>query len=40
VVETAAEFFARYRGKADGKGLMPYLENVPSVEPEEFDRID
>ncbi len=40
VVETAAEFFARYRSKADGTGLMPYLEKVPDVEPEEFDRID
>jgi hypothetical protein len=39
VVETAADFFARYRSNADGKGLLPYLETVPDVDPEEIDKL-
>lgn len=39
VVETAADFFARYRAQADGKGLLPYLETVPDVDPEDIDQL-
>jgi hypothetical protein len=37
--ETAAEFFARAAGKADGRGLITFLENAPATEPEENDRL-
>jgi hypothetical protein len=37
--ETAAEFFARAAGAADGKGLLKFLENAPALEPEVEDRI-
>jgi hypothetical protein len=37
--ETAADFFAGYRARADGKGLLTYLETVPDIDPEEIDKI-
>ena len=39
VVETAAEFFAKRKGKASGAGLAKFLRHAPSVEAETEDRI-
>ena len=39
-VETAADFFARAAGNADGKGLLAFLENAPDAEPDENDRLE
>jgi hypothetical protein len=36
--ETAAEFFARKAGSANGKGLMRFLKNAPNAAPEAVDR--
>jgi hypothetical protein len=38
VVETAAEFFAKRKGKATGGGLMKFLRKAPNVEPDAEDR--
>lgn len=34
VVETAAEFFSKRKGKATGKGLMKFLRNAPKRRPD------
>jgi len=39
VVETAAEFFAKRRGKATGKGLMKFLRNAPRRPPDAGDEL-
>jgi hypothetical protein len=39
VVETAAEFFAKWAGNATGGGLMKFLRNAPNVSPELHDKI-
>lgn len=37
VVETAAEFFAKRRGKATGKGLIKFLKSAPKRQADEAD---
>jgi len=39
VVETAAEFFTKPRGKASGAELIKFVRNAPDVEPEAEDGI-
>jgi len=39
VMETAAEFFKKRAGKADGEGLMKFLRRAPNVPPEPEDLI-
>jgi hypothetical protein len=39
VVETAAEFFQKRAGKANGAGLVKFLRNAPKVRPEPEDAI-
>lgn len=39
VVETAAEFFKKRPGKANGSGLMKFLRNAPRVAPEADDSV-
>jgi hypothetical protein len=39
VSETAAEFFARKAGTADGKGLIGFLKEAPNVAPDANDQI-
>ncbi len=39
VSETAAEFFARKAGTADGKGLIEFLKKAPNVAPDANDHI-
>jgi hypothetical protein len=39
VVETAAEFFEKRRGKATGKGLGAFLRRAPRRPPELHDRL-
>jgi hypothetical protein len=39
VAETAAEFFARRAGNAEGKKLLDFLEHAPAVEPDTNDVI-
>ena len=34
VAETAAHFFRRRAGDADGSGLIKFLRNAPSIRPE------
>lgn len=38
VTETAAAFFARKIGQADGSGLADFLENAPKAPPESNDQ--
>lgn len=38
VMETAADFFRKRGGKADGNGLMKFLRNAPNVPPEPEDK--
>ncbi len=39
VSETAADFFARKTGAADGKGLIGFLKKAPNVAPDANDQI-
>ena len=39
VVETAAEFFSKRKGKATGKGLMKFLRRAPKRRPDEGDEL-
>jgi len=39
VVETAAEFFQKRKGKATGAGLMKFLRTAPKAEPEAEDKL-
>ena len=39
VVETAAEFFKKRAGAADGSGLMKFLRAAPKAAPEPEDRV-
>jgi len=39
VVETAAEFFKKWAGKAKGDGLLKFLRNAPNVAAEAGDEI-
>lgn len=39
VIETAAEFFVRRKGKATGKRLRSFLRNAPRITPEPHDHI-
>ena len=39
VVETAAEFFKKRAGEADGSGLMKFLRTAPKSAPEPEDRV-
>ena len=38
VVETAAEFFKKRRGKATGAGLMKFLRHAPDAAPQTDER--
>ena len=40
VVETAAEFFRKRAGNANGTGLMAFLRNAPRVAPEPGDEVE
>ena len=39
VVETAAEFFKKGAGNAQGDGLMKFLRNSPRIAPEPGDDV-
>lgn len=39
VMETAADFFRRRVGKADGEGLMKFLRRAPDSAPDPEDRL-
>jgi hypothetical protein len=39
VVETAAEFFTKKKGKATGKGLLRFLRNAPKRPPDQGDEL-
>jgi hypothetical protein len=39
VIETAADFFKKRAGKAQGDGLMKFLRNAPRVAPEPEDQL-
>jgi hypothetical protein len=39
VVETAAEFFSKKKGKATGKGLLKFLKNAPKRPADEGDEL-
>ena len=39
VMETAAEFFSKWSGKASGEGMMKFLKRAPKIQPEEKDLI-
>jgi hypothetical protein len=39
VMETAAEFFRRRAGKADGEGMMKFLRHAPDAAPEPEDKL-
>jgi hypothetical protein len=39
VVETAAEFFVRRKGRSTGKRLQTFLRKAPRIAPEPHDQI-